>query len=308
MRKRSSTVRIGLVQMRAEPHSADNLEKAVAKIRQAARKGAQIICLQELFSSFYFPQTEDSRHFILAEPVPGPTTQTLSELARLLKAVLIISLFEKRTDGVYHNTAALLDADGSFLGKYRKMHIPDDPGYYEKFYFTPGDLGFQTFSTRYAKIGVLICWDQWFPEAARLTALSGAQILFYPSAIGWLDHESRKVCKAQQVAWEIIQRSHAVANGVFVASVNRVGREKKIKFWGNSFISDPFGQILAKADTEKEQVIVADCSLDQIRATRQGWPFLRDRRIDSYSALTSRLLDEPYPLAGSFATRNDQQR
>jgi len=301
-KKRSNTVRIALIQMRAGARPSDNLKKALAKIREAARKGAKIICLQELFSSPYFPQIEDAKNFTLAEPVPGPSLQALSEAARSLKVVIIASLFEKRTDGIYHNTAAVLDADGSFLGKYRKMHIPDDPGYYEKFYFTPGDLGFQSFSTRYAKVGVLVCWDQWFPEAARITVLSGAQILFYPTAIGWLDREPPKARKAQQAAWEIIQRSHAVANGVFVASVNRVGKEKKIKFWGSSFISDPFGQILAKAAAEKEKVLIADCRLDQIRETREGWPFLRDRRIDAYGALNSRLIDQtqPAPLAESL--------
>ena len=290
--KRLSSVRIGLIQMAPGPDPEKNLEKANAGIQKAAQKGARIVCLEELFRSFYFPQTEENRHFNLAEPIPGPTLRSLSETARKQSVVIVASLFEKRTAGVYHNTAVVIDADGSVIGKYRKMHIPDDPGYYEKFYFTPGDLGFQSFSTRYGRIGVLICWDQWFPEAARLTTLSGAEIIFYPTAIGWLDRDPVKIRGAQQSAWELIQRSHALANGVFVASVNRVGKEGKIQFWGSSFVSDPFGQIVSKASSKKEEILITDCQLAQISRTRQSWPFLRDRRVDAYGPLTNRFLDE----------------
>ena len=269
-----------------------NLQRAINAIKSAARRGAQIVCLQELFCSRYFPQTEESSNFDLAEPVPGATTERLSDVAREEKLVILASLFEKRTEGIYHNTAAVIDADGSLLGKYRKMHIPDDPGYYEKYYFTPGDLGFRSFSTRYGKVGVLVCWDQWFPEAARLTTLSGAEILFYPTAIGWLDKEPAKIREAQSSAWELIQRSHAVANGVFVAAVNRVGKEGKIQFWGSSFVSDPFGQVLAKASLEKEEVLIVDCDFSEIRRIRESWPFLRDRRIDAYGGLSARFLDD----------------
>ena len=289
--RNSHSVRLGLVQMSCGTRQEENLEKALQGIRKAAKGGARIIVLQELFRSRYFPQTEEARHFNLAEPIPGPTTERLAEAAREEEVVLIASLFERRTEGLYHNTSVVIDADGALLGKYRKMHIPDDPGYYEKFYFTPGDLGFQTFVTRYAKIGVLICWDQWFPEAARLTALSGAQILFYPTAIGWLDKEPPQAREAQHSAWELIQRGHAVANGVFVASVNRVGKEGKIRFWGNSFVSDPFGRILAKAGASKEEILTADCDLSKIEKIRESWPFLRDRRVDAYQGLASRFLD-----------------
>ena len=289
--KSSSLIRVGLLQMSVGARPDQNLKRALEGIRKAAKKGARIVCLQELFGSLYFPQTEDDRHFALAEPVPGPTTQKLAQLARELGIVLVASLFEKRTEGIYHNTAVVIASDGSLLGKYRKMHIPDDPGYYEKFYFTPGDLGFQSFETRFGKIGVLVCWDQWFPEAARLTALSGAQILIYPTAIGWLEKEKPAVRKTQQNAWELVQRAHAVTNGVFVASVNRVGKEGKIQFWGNSFVAGPFGEMVAKADTNQEEILLADCDLTQIRKTRESWPFLRDRRIDAYQDLTSRFLD-----------------
>ena len=291
MRSSSSKIRVGLVQMKAGTRPDQNLNKALQGINAAAKKGAKIICLEELFTSLYFPQTEDDRHFALAETIPGPVTQMLCETARKLKVVLVASLFEKRTEGIYHNTAVVIDTDGSLLGRYRKMHIPDDPGYYEKFYFTPGDLGFQSFQTQYAKVGVLICWDQWFPEAARLAALSGAQILIYPTAIGWLDKEIPQAREIQQDAWELIQRSHAVANGIFVASVNRVGKEGKIQFWGNSFVAGPFGQIIAKASSQKEEILIADCDFSKIQKTRQNWPFLRDRRIDAYQDLTSRYLD-----------------
>lgn len=287
----SRSVRVGLVQMSSGPDLEENLKKALQGIRRAAGKGAQIVSLQELFKSSYFPQTEDPRHFALAEPIPSSTTRLLCEAARKAGIVVIASLFERRTEGIYHNTAVMIDADGALLGKYRKMHIPDDPGYYEKFYFTPGDLGFQSFQTHFGKIGVLICWDQWFPEAARLTALSGAKIIFYPTAIGWLDGEPEKVHKTQQSSWEVIQRSHALANGVFVASVNRVGKEGKICFWGSSFVADPFGQLVAKAGSTEEEVLVAECDLAKIEQTRANWPFLRDRRIDAYQSLTSRFLD-----------------
>ena len=286
-----SSVRLGLLQMASGSEVKANMKKALAGIREAAAQGAQIICLQELFRSLYFPQKEEAHYFNGAEPIPGPTTELLSEAARKFKVVLVASLFEKRTEGIYHNTAAILDADGSLVGKYRKMHIPDDPGFFEKFYFTPGDLGFQTFQTHYAKIGVLICWDQWFPEAARLTALSGAQILIYPTAIGWLDREPAELREVQRSGWELIQRSHALANGVFVASVNRVGKEGKIQFWGSSFVANPLGQVIQKAALQKEEILIADCPLHQIRETREGWPFLRDRRIDAYEDLTSRFLD-----------------
>lgn len=289
----SPTVRLGLVQMAVSRRPEENLKKAVRGIETAARKGARIISLQELFRSPYFPQEENARGFSLAESIPGPTTRALSEVARRHEVVIVAPLFEKRAEGIYHNTAVVLDSDGSLAGKYRKMHIPDDPGYFEKFYFTPGDLGFQSFTTRYAKIGVLICWDQWFPEAARLTALAGAEILIYPTAIGWLSKEPAGARKTQRTAWELIQRSHGVANGVFVASVNRVGREGKIRFWGGSFVSGPFGQVLAQAGAEREEVLIADCNLDQIKKTREGWPFLRDRRIDAYQDLSNRFLDEP---------------
>jgi len=286
-------VAVGLIQMSAGKDPKANLAKAEAKILAAARNGAQIVCLQELFRSRYFPQSEDAKNFTLAEPIPGPTTDSLSRLAKEREIVIIASLFERRSAGIYHNSAVVIDADGSILGKYRKMHIPDDPGYYEKFYFTPGDLGFPSFDTRYAKIGVLVCWDQWFPEAARLTSLSGAQILFYPTAIGWLSREPRPVAKAQRSAWELIQRAHAVANGLYVAAVNRVGREGKITFWGNSFVAAPSGEIMTRGSGDREEVLLVRCDLGKIDETRQNWPFLRDRRIDAYGALTARFLDEP---------------
>lgn len=269
-----------------------NLKKTVQKIKAAASKGAKIICLQELFRSHYFCQAYDPKNFALAETIPGPTTMLLGKLAKALKVVIIASLFEKRAEGLYHNTAIVLDADGSLLGKYRKMHIPDDPHFYEKFYFTPGDLGFSSFQTRYARIGVLVCWDQWYPEAARLTALTGAQILFYPTAIGYHASDAA-VAKDQAQGWEIIQRGHGVANEVFVAAVNRVGREKGLTFWGNSFVSDPFGKVIGKAGSRKEEILIVECDLSQIQETRHGWPFLRDRRIDAYGPITQRFLDVP---------------
>ncbi len=289
--QRRKIVTLGLVQMSASEDPAANLAKACVRIRAAARKGAQIVCLQELFRSRYFCQREDARNFELAEPIPGPSTDALGSLAREEKIVIIASLFEKRSSGIYHNTAVVIDADGSLVGRYRKMHIPDDPLYYEKFYFAPGDLGFPSFHTRYAQVGVLVCWDQWFPEAARLAALSGAQILFYPTAIGWIPKETRTAAQNQRNAWELIQRAHAVANGVYVASVNRVGREGKLLFWGGSFISGPLGEILTRGGAKREEIVTAQCDLRRIDETRQNWPFFRDRRIDAYASLQSRFLD-----------------
>ena len=286
-------VNLGLIQMSTTDNPAANLAKALERIESAADKGAQIVCLQELFRSRYFCQSEDQRNFKLAEAIPGPSTEVLGALARKKEIVIVASLFERRSAGIYHNTAVVIDADGSIAGTYRKMHIPDDPLYYEKFYFTPGDLGFPSFQTRYAKIAALVCWDQWFPEGARSAALSGAQILFYPTAIGWIPNEPRTVAQNQRSAWELIQRSHAIANGVFVASVNRVGREGKIKFWGHSFVAGPFGEIIAHAGGEREEIMLAECDLGKIEETRQSWPFLRDRRIDAYGPLLSRTLENP---------------
>ncbi|MGH7811010.1 MAG: carbon-nitrogen hydrolase [Candidatus Binatia bacterium] len=284
-------VRVGLIQMSCGKNPSANLAKASDRIEIAARKGAQVVCLQELFRSRYFCQREDSRNFELAETIPGPSSRALSELARKKQLVIVASLFEKRAAGIYHNTAVVIDADGTIAGKYRKMHSPDDPLYYEKFYFTPGDLGFPSFQTRYGRIAVLVCWDQWFPEGARLAALTGAQILFYPTAIGWIPNEPRSVARTQHNAWELIQRSHAVANGVYVASVNRVGREGKIKFWGKSFVAGPFGEIVARAGGDREEILIAQCDLSKIEETRQSWPFLRDRRIDAYRPLLTRSLE-----------------
>jgi len=290
-RKKLNRVTVGLVQMSAGDNLDANLAKAVARIEAAAKKGARIICLQELFRSRYFCQSENQENFKLAETVPGPTTETLGELARENEIVIVASLFEKRSAGVYHNTAVVIDADGRIAGKYRKMHIPDDPLYYEKFYFTPGDLGFPSFDTRYARVAALVCWDQWFPEGARLAALGGAEILFYPTAIGWIPNEPRAAAQNQRAAWQLIQQSHAVANGVFVASVNRVGREGKIKFWGQSFVAGPFGEIIARAGGDREEILLARCDLGKIEQTRQSWPFLRDRRIDAYGAIQARFLE-----------------
>ena len=290
----TGTVTLGLVQMSCSPDLAENTEKAIAGIRQAAAQGAQIVCLQELFRSQYFCQCEDHEFFNLAESIPGPTTEKIGAVAKEHDVVVIASLFEKRAAGLYHNTAAVIDADGSYLGKYRKMHIPDDPQYYEKFYFTPGDLGFRSWDTKYARIGVLVCWDQWYPEAARLTAMSGAQILFYPTAIGWLPGEKDVHGAQQSAAWETIQRSHAIANGVYVCAVNRVGFEPSdsggLEFWGGSFVSDPGGRLLVKAGTG-EEVLTTECDLGKVDASRTHWPFLRDRRIDAYGDLTKRYLD-----------------
>jgi N-carbamoylputrescine amidase len=288
-------VTLGLIQMSAGDNVSANLDKAVERIAAAVKKGAQVICLQELFRSRYFCQSENHKNFKLAESIPGPTTEALGALASEHEIVIVASVFERRSAGIYHNTAVVIDADGSIAGIYRKMHIPDDPLYFEKFYFTPGDLGFPSFQTRYAKVGALVCWDQWFPEGARLASLSGAQILLYPTAIGWIPNEPRAVAQHQRAAWELIQRSHAVANGVYVASVNRVGREGKIKFWGNSFVAGPFGEIVAHAGGEREEILLAKCDLGKIEETRQSWPFLRDRRIDAYGSLLERSLEGRKP-------------
>ena len=271
----------------------ENLQKAITGVQKAAADGAQIVCLQELFTSLYFCDTEDYEHFKLAEPIPGPSTEALQAEAKNLGVVIIASLFEKRAQGLYHNTTAVIDADGSYLGKYRKMHIPDDPAYYEKFYFTPGDLGYKRFDTRFGKIGVLICWDQWYPEAARLTALMGAEILFYPTAIGWATSQDEATNTEQYNAWQTIQRSHAVANGVHVVSVNRVGLEQNgaMKFWGGSFVSNPFGTVLYQAPHDKEEIKVIEIDTAKTDQYRTHWPFLRDRRIDSYDGITKRYID-----------------
>ncbi len=272
----------------------ENLSKASERVREAAAKGAQIVCLQELFTSLYFCDVEAYEHFQLAEPIPGPSTDAMAALARELGVVIIASLFEKRAQGIYHNTTAVLDADGTYLGKYRKMHIPDDPAYYEKFYFTPGDLGYKVFKTKFATLGVLICWDQWYPEAARITALMGAEVLFYPTAIGWATSQDEATNSEQYNAWQTIQRSHAVANGVHVVSVNRVGFEQDgaMKFWGGSFVANPMGRVLFQASHDQEEVQVMDLDLGRTDVTRTHWPFLRDRRIDSYQPITKRYIDE----------------
>jgi N-carbamoylputrescine amidase len=285
-------VTVGLVQMTCAPEPEPNLEKALARIGEAAQKGAQIVCLQELFRSQYFCQTETIDLFKLAEPVPGPTTEAVCAAAQRHGVAVIASLFERRAPGLYHNTSVTVDADGEIVGKYRKMHIPDDPLFYEKFYFTPGDLGFQAHDTRFAKIGSLVCWDQWYPEGARLTAMRGAQILFYPTAIGWLPGEDEAMNRAQHSAWETIQRSHAIANGCYVVAVNRVGREGSLNFWGGSFVADPYGTVIAKAAHDKEEVLVVECDLRLVETTRQNWPFFRDRRIDFYGDLTKRYLEK----------------
>lgn len=286
-------VKVGLVQMSCTADVNDNLVKAIAKTREAAAQGAQIVCLQELFKSLYFCDVEDHANFSLGEAIPGPTTDVLGELAKELGIVIIASLFEKRAPGLYHNTTTVLDADGSYLGKYRKMHIPDDPGYYEKFYFTPGDLGYKVFQTKFGKLGVLICWDQWYPEAARITSLMGAEILFYPTAIGWdVNEQDSAINQEQYNAWQTIQRSHSVANGVYVVSVNRVGREANQQFWGGSFVSNPFGSLMYLASHDQEETKVIELDLDKTEYYRTTWPYLRDRRIDSYQPITKRLIDE----------------
>ncbi|HEY8667151.1 MAG TPA: carbon-nitrogen hydrolase [Tepidisphaeraceae bacterium] len=316
--KRSSIVHVALTQMTCSANVKENRAKQFRLVEQAARQGAQIICTQELFASQYFCQVEDHRFFKLAETIPGPSTDAFAMIAKKYNAVIIASLFEKRTEGLYHNTAAVIDADGSLLGVYRKMHIPDDPLYYEKFYFTPGDAngghagdghsgsessGFRTWNTKHAKIGVLICWDQWFPEGARLTALQGAQILFYPTAIGWHPSEKAEHGKAQHESWELIQRSHAVANGCYVCAPNRIGLEKVlgadgkpvneagIEFWGQSFVAAPNGQIVKKASSDKEEILLVPCDLERVEFSRTHWPFLRDRRVDAYGNMTRRFVD-----------------
>jgi N-carbamoylputrescine amidase len=288
---------VGLIQMRCSDDPGDNLNRACAMLRQASGRGAQVACLPELFRTRYFCQVEDAARFDLAEPIPGPTTEALAQLARETGLVVVGSIFERRAPGIYHNTAVVLDADGQLCGRYRKMHIPDDPLYYEKYYFTPGDLGFQAFPTRHAQVGTLVCWDQWYPEAARLTALRGAEILVYPTAIGWHPAEKAEFGAAQASAWETIQRAHAIANGVFVAAVNRVGHEGPpdggLEFWGGSFLADPFGRVLARAGHEAEEILIASCDPRLQEETRRNWPFLRDRRIDAYAPLTQRFLDLP---------------
>ena len=296
MKSNSAVVQLGLLQTACSADPRSNLTKTLAFAERAARQGARIICTQELFRSQYFCQNEDHENFKLAEPVPGPSTAAFQKLAKKHSVVIVASLFEKRAAGVYHNTAAIIDADGSLLGLYRKMHIPDDPLFYEKFYFTPGDLGFKAWQTRYGRIGVLICWDQWYPEGARLTAMQGAEILFYPTAIGWHPKEKKEHGANQHGAWELIQRSHAVANGCYVAAVNRVGLEQPvggdgIEFWGQSFVAGTSGQILAKAGVDREEVMIVPVDLSQVDVTRTHWPFLRDRRIDAYGGLTRRLID-----------------
>jgi N-carbamoylputrescine amidase len=288
--------KVALIQMRCGAEPTRNFERAVGFVRDAAKQGAQIVCLPELFRSQYFCQTEEHANFSLAEEIPGPSTSALEKLAAELKMVIVASLFEKRSAGLYHNTAVIIDADGKFLGKYRKMHIPDDPLYHEKFYFAPGDLGFQAWKTARGKIGVCICWDQWYPEAARLTALRGAEILFYPTAIGWHPQEKKEFGKAQHSAWETIQRSHAIANGCYVAVPNRVGHETPaggdgIEFWGQSFVAAPDGEIIAKGSVDQEEIVLADIDWTRVNEHRTHWPFLRDRRVDAYAGLEQRLLD-----------------
>ncbi len=297
--KSTNKVNVALIQMSCSADPQENLEKVLSRIEGAARQGAQIISTQELVRSPYFCQTEAHANFELAEPIPGPSTEALSKLAAACGVVIVGSLFERRAPGLYHNTAVVLDADGQLLGKYRKMHIPDDPLFYEKFYFTPGDLGFRAFDTRYGKIGVLICWDQWYPEGARLTALAGAQILFYPTAIGWQPPEKEEYGERQHSSWETIQRSHAIANGVYIAVANRVGHEltpaghpgEGIEFWGQSFIADPSGQLIAKAGIAEEQILMAEVDFGKLDIQRTHWPFLRDRRIDAYQDITKRFIE-----------------
>ena len=287
---------VGLLQMVVGKDVNDNLKKAVSWIERAAKKGAEVICLPELFRSQYFCQTEDIRNFELAETIPGPSTEAISKVVKKHKVVVVVPVFEKRAMGVYHNSAAIIDSNGQIAGIYRKMHIPDDPAFYEKFYFTPGDLGFNSFKTKYGDIGTLICWDQWYPEGARITALKGASILFYPTAIGWHPHEKAEHGKAQFESWQTIQRGHAIANGVYVAAVNRVGLEKQveksagIEFWGQSFVADPQGVVIAQASVDKEEIILAEVDLERIEYIRQNWPFLRDRRIDAYDGIKERYL------------------
>ena len=299
----NTNTRVGLVQMSCGPDPDANLDNAADRVREAAREGAQLVCLPELFRAQYFCQREDVTLFDLAETIPGPSTERLSAIAREENVVVIASLFERRAAGLYHNTAAVLERDGTICGLYRKMHIPDDPLYYEKFYFTPGDLGFRAFDTSAGKIGTLVCWDQWYPEGARLTALQGANVLFYPTAIGWHPAEKAEFGEAQYSAWETIQRAHAIANGVYVAAVNRVGQENGdvrgnrvdgpgLEFWGGSFLADPFGRVIAKASHNKEEIMIGEIDLRLLEDTRRNWPFLRDRRIDAYGPITRRFLDD----------------
>ncbi len=293
----SQKFQVGLVQMAMSADPQENVEKAAARVAEAARRGAQVVCLPELYRTPYFCQREDASLFDLAEPVPGPSTERLSKVAREQGVAVVVPVFERRAPGLYHNSAALLDADGRTAGVYRKMHVPDDPAFYEKFYFTPGDLGFQAFQTRFAKVGILICWDQWYPEAARLTALRGAELLLYPTAIGWHPREKAEHGAAQRDAWRTVQRGHAIANGCFVAAVNRVGHERPapgdagLEFWGTSFLCDPFGAVLAEASTDREELVVAEVDLARVEEVRRGWPFLRDRRVDAYAGLQARFLD-----------------
>jgi len=290
----SGKFKVGLIQMSCATDPNENLAKAEWRIREAAAQGAQIVCLQELFRSQYFCRSEDHSLFALAEPIPGPSTDALGKLARELRVVIIASLFERRAAGIYHNTAAILGTDGQIEGVYRKMHIPDDPLYYEKFYFTPGDLGFLNFDTEFGRLGVLVCWDQWYPEGARLSSLAGANILFYPTAIGWHPSEKAQYGAAQVDAWQTIQRSHAIANGIYVAAVNRVGfegaKDSGIEFWGFSFVADPFGKVIAHASTDREEILIAECDTAIQEEVRQHWPFLRDRRIDAYGPILNRWL------------------
>ncbi len=293
----SEKFKVGLVQMAMSADPQQNLEKAAQRVADAAKKGAQVVCLPELYRSRYFCQREDQALFDLAEPVPGPSTERLSEVAREAGVAVVVPIFERRAAGLYHNSAVILDADGSTAGLYRKMHVPDDPAFYEKFYFTPGDLGFRAFDTRFGRIGTLICWDQWYPEGARLTALQGASVLFYPTAIGWHPHEKAKHGAAQRDAWRTVQRGHAIANGCYVAAVNRIGHEPGpegqagLEFWGTSFVCDPFGVVVAEASTEKEEILVAEVDLGRIEEVRRNWPFLRDRRIDAYDGIQKRFID-----------------
>ncbi len=298
-----ATFRVGLIQMSCGPDPGANLEKAADRVREAARQGAEVVCLPELFRTQYFCQREDVALFDLAEPIPGPSTEKLGAVARQSGVVVVASLFERRAPGLYHNTAAILERDGRVAGLYRKMHIPDDPLYYEKFYFTPGDLGFRAFDTSVGKIGTLVCWDQWYPEGARITALQGANVLFYPTAIGWHPHEKEEYGVAQHEAWQTIQRAHAIANGVYVAAVNRVGLEHGdvrgnraqgpgLEFWGGSFLADPFGRVIAKASHDREEILIGEIDLERMEDTRRNWPFLRDRRIDAYTPIVNRFLDD----------------
>jgi N-carbamoylputrescine amidase len=291
---RDEAFKIGIVQMTCTTSLDENLQKAIRGIREAVDQGAEIVCLQELFKSQYFCREENAELFNLAETIPGPSTDALSTVARELQVSIVASLFEKRAEGLYHNTAVVLDSDGATLGLYRKMHIPEDPLYYEKFYFTPGDLGFKNFETKHARIGVLVCWDQWYPEGARLTSMQGASVLFYPTAIGWHPSEKSQFGNEQLDAWRTIQRAHAIANGVYVAAVNRTGFEGQsdsgIEFWGNSFVADPFGQVIAQASADKEEVLVAECDPKRMDEVRRNWPFFRDRRIDAYAPITERWL------------------